>query len=310
MSKDRLVIIGGTGFVGRHFLSVISHLPDWDVVYAIHRTEPDWLRDSSVPKVRFDIDDASSLVPFLSSGCTVINLLRPDGSGWFEPAILRLLDACKQACVKRYIHVSSIDVFGAAPGSIVDASTTILPRTPYEREHAAAEKVVRAVDEAVFEVLVLRLGAVFGEGGLNIVSFVKEISGAPLWRLAARRLLYGNRRMHLVSVEKVVETLAFVATVPAITQGEIVLVTDDASSENNFGYLQDTMMQEFGRPSIRYLPHLPFALLGFLLRLRGVSNSNPMRRFKEQRLNEWNQPEAADFRKKLKLYIDYLRSAQ
>lgn len=310
MSKDRLVIIGGTGFVGRHFLSVISNLPDWDVVYAIHRTEPDWLRDSSVPKVRFDIDDASSLVPLLSSGCTVINLLRPDGSGWFEPAILRLLDACKQACVKRYIHVSSIDVFGAAAGSIVDASTTILPRTPYEREHAAAEKVVRAVDKIVFEVMILRLGAVFGEGGLNIASLVKEISGAPLWRLVARRLLYGDRRMYLVSVEKVVETLAFVAMVPSLIQGEVVLVTDDASPENNFGYLQDAMMRKFGRPSIHYLPHLPFALLGFLLRLRGVSNSNPTRRFHELRLGEWNQPETANFKNKLKLYIDYLRAVQ
>lgn len=310
MTKDKLVVLGGTGFVGRHFLDVIDSHANYHVVYAIHRTEPDWLSASNVDRARFDINDVQSLVPILAQGCTVINLLRPDGSGWFEPATRNILDACKQAQIKRYIHVSSIDVFGAAAGAEVSASTQILPRTPYEREHAASELLVRAVSAETFEALVLRLGAVFGEGGLNIVSFVQEIESAPVWRLAARRLLYGKRRMHLVSVEKVAQTLAFVATVSDIRQGEIVLVTDDAAPENNFGYLQDALMREFGRPSISCLPHFPFALLGLLLRARGVSNSNPMRRFNEVRLQEWDQPAPADFKRQLHAYIHYLKSAR
>jgi nucleoside-diphosphate-sugar epimerase len=165
---------------------------------------------------------------------------------------------------------------------------------------------VRAVVDD-FEVLVLRLGAVFGVGGLNIVSFVKEVSSAPLWKLALRRILYGKRRMHLVSVEKIVETLVFVVGVPRITQGEVILVTDDDSLENNFAYLQDVLMKSFGRPSLSLVPHLPSVILGILLRARGISNSNPMRRFQELRLAELGQKDGANFKRQLQRYVDYLR---
>ncbi|MDD1959924.1 MAG: NAD(P)-dependent oxidoreductase [Pseudomonas capeferrum] len=306
---NKLVVIGGSGFVGRHFLDSCSALRDTEVVYAIHRTEPDWLCAANVRIERFDVDDPESLAVILAPGCTVINLLRPDGSGWFEPAIVNVLKACEQVRVKRYVHVSSIDVFGAAPDPVVDAATPIQPRTPYEREHAAAEALVRAVAASRFEVLVLRLGAVFGDGGLNIVSFVREVSSAPAWKLGLRRVLYGPRRMHLVSVEKVGQTLVFVAQVPEIRQGEVVLVTDDAAAENNFGYLQDALLKAFGRPSISYLPHVPQALLGLLLRLRKVSNANPMRRFSEARLAEWRQPPTADFKQQLHRYIAVLKES-
>ncbi|UMY62930.1 NAD-dependent epimerase/dehydratase family protein [Pseudomonas sp. LS.1a] len=306
---NALVVIGGSGFVGRHFLDVCDELGDTEVIYAIHRTEPDWLSSAKVRVARFDVDDPAALAAILVPGCTVINLLRPDGSGWFEPAIVNVLKACEQVSIKRYVHVSSIDVFGAAPDAVVDAGTRLEPRTPYECEHAGAEALARAVPATSFEVVVLRLGAVFGDGGLNIVSFVREVSGAPAWKLALRRVLYGPRRMHLVSVEKVAQTLAFVACVPEVRQGEVVLVTDDAAPENNFGYLQDALMQAFGRPSISYLPHLPQALLGLLLRLRRISNANPMRRFSEQRLTEWQQPATADFKQQLQRYIALLRAS-
>ena len=306
---NKLVVIGGSGFVGHHFLNVIADLPDYQVIYAIHRSEPEWLAGAAVEREYFDVEKSASLRAILSKGCTVINLLRPDGSGWFEPVIRNVLEACGDACVKRYIHVSSIDVFGAVADPVVSAATIIEPKTPYEQEHAGAEALVRGIDAAVMEVIVLRLGAIFGEGGLNIVSFVNEVKSAPLWKLALRRLLYGKRRMHLVSVDKVVQTLAFVATVQTVRQGEVVLVTDDAAPENNFGYLQDAMMLEFQRSSIGYMPHVPLILLGLLLRARGISNSNPMRRFSEPRLEEWGQPETADFKQCLHRYIVHLRKS-
>ncbi len=305
-----LVVVGGSGFVGRHFLKVIGDLSEYQVVFAIHRTEPEWLASAPVQRVNFDIDDSASLRKVLPEGCTVINLLRPDGSGWFEAGIRNVLHACANARVKRYIHVSSIDVFGAAEEAVVSASTPIKPRTPYELEHAAAEALVKEVKSAVMEVVVLRLGAVFGEGGLNIVSFVEEVHGAPLWKLALRRLLYGKRRMHLVSVGKVVRTLAFFVTLPTVTQGAVVLVTDDASPENNFAYLQDEMMRAFQRSTISYVPHVPLALLGFLLKMRGISNSNPMRRFDEPRLEKWGQHTVCDFKQQLHSYIECLRKSR
>ena len=63
---NKLVVIGGSGFVGRHFLDSCSALRDTEVVYAIHRTEPDWLCAANVRIERFDVDDPESLAVILA----------------------------------------------------------------------------------------------------------------------------------------------------------------------------------------------------------------------------------------------------
>ncbi|WP_187645057.1 NAD-dependent epimerase/dehydratase family protein [Pseudomonas prosekii] len=306
---QRLVVIGGTGFVGRHLLDALSASSNsLEIIFAVHRNEPDWLKDSPMRVQRFDVENSASLQEMLTPGCTVLNLLRPDGSGWFLPAIEKVLVACRTAGIKRYIHVSSIDVFGASPASICTSSSPIVPVTPYEREHAAAEAIVRAVPGENFEALVLRLGAVFGVGGLNIVSFVKEVSSAPHWKLALRRSLYGARRMHLVSVEKVVEVLLFMITAEPIVQGEVIVVTEDFAPDNNFAFLQDTLMKAFGRRVFSHVPYIPPTVLRYVLNVRKVSNSDPMRRFRDDRLAELGMLDKGMFNSRLNNYVGYLRA--
>lgn len=303
--RQRLVVMGGTGFVGQHLIKTLVKCSDFDVVYAVHRSEPAWLSNYSIDVARLDVEDSHSIELVLGKNCTVLNLLRPDGKGWFGPAISNILQACQKAHVKRYIHISSIDVFGATSEVSISSNSSIHPITMYEREHANAENLVRITKD--FEVVVARLGAVFGDGGMNIVSFVNEVSRAPLWKLALRRFLYGERRMHLVSIAKVIDTLIFLARAPTLRQGEIILVTDDDSIDNNFAYLQDSLMRAFNRPPLLTVPHLPFAILKLLLKFRGVSNSNPARRFREHRLAELGQKETIEFSRELHIYIEHLR---
>jgi nucleoside-diphosphate-sugar epimerase len=307
--EQRIVVIGGTGFVGQHLLrSLVDCSKEFEIVFAVHRSEPRWLTESSIQVRYFDLDDSASLEQILNRGSIVLNLLRPDGTGWFLSAIKNVLRACGNAHVKRYIHISSIDVFGANQDSICTSSSQIVPITPYEREHAAAEKLVCAINAESFETLILRLGAVFGVGGLNIVSFVREVSSAPGWKLALRRSLYGVRRMHLVSVEKVVEVLLFITTAAPIVQGEVIVVTDDADADNNFAYLQDCLLEVFNRTAVLHIPYLPPQVLRLVLSARGVSNTNPMRRFHEGRLLQLGLSDSALFANRLKSYLSHLRA--
>src|SRR5690606_21486101 len=104
---------------------------------------------------------------------------------------------------------------------------------------------------------VLRLGAVFGAGGRNVVGFAKEMRHAPGWKLALRRALYGDRRMHLVSVETVADALVRAALAPAPLGSQVVLVTEDAAPDNNFAYVQDCLAEAFGRAALKSVPVLP-----------------------------------------------------
>jgi hypothetical protein len=153
------------------------------------------------------------------------------------------------------------------------------------------------------DVAIFRCGAIFGEGGRNVVAFAREAREAPLAKLALRRLLYGERRMHLVSVRRVAEVLvAAAADARVLRPRDTFLLTDDDAPENNFAFMQDRLMAAFARPSLAALPVLPPAALAGALRLRGIRHSHPRRRFVDPRLRDLAPPRAT-FAEDLDRYI-------
>src|SRR5436190_15762673 len=124
-SNKRLVVIGGTGFVGRHLLNALHKNAQYDVIYAIHRSIPDWLKNETIETAQFDVENIQSIVDLLARDCIVINLLRPDGKGWFTKVIENIVKACQIARIRRYIHISSIDVYGSSQSKVITSTTPI-----------------------------------------------------------------------------------------------------------------------------------------------------------------------------------------
>lgn len=277
----RVVVLGGSGFVGRRLAQELAGRAAGRPVYVIHRSRPDWLAAAPVEARTISLDDAAGLRMAIEGAGAVVNLLRPDGSGWYAGLLRSLLPAVAAAGVGRLLHVSSIDVYGSAPGRLIDEDTPPVPQTPYAREHLEAERLARA---AMPRTVVLRLGAVFGPGGRNVVAFAREAQCAPLWRLTARRALYARRRMHLVSVEAVCAIVADLALGSRPAAHGTILVTDDDDERNNFAFMQDVLASAFGRGVPAGLPMLPAPVLEALLRLRGKPAELVRRRFSGERM--------------------------
>jgi nucleoside-diphosphate-sugar epimerase len=271
----------------------------------LHRGRPDWVGRHPVDAVAVDLEQHDALVRGLEQADAVINMLRPDGNGWHEAAASRLIAAATAANVTRYVHVSSIDVYGSAGAERLDEDSPIEPQTPYEREHAAAEALaLRSADR--LDLGIVRLGAVFGVGGRNIVAFADAMRQAHPLVLSARRSLYGERRMHLISVEAVAHILFFLSTVRHRLGGRVYLAVDDDEPGNNFATIHDELADAFGRPRRHWLPQLPPALLKALLALRGRSNANPMRRFSSARLADLGFNHDRMFSERLHAYVKVL----
>lgn len=218
-----------------------------------------------------------------------------------------LVSSLAQTSIRRYIHCSSIDVYGRTPTSPITEETVPDPRSPYEREHFAAEALAGA---AGCDACIVRLGAVFGPGGRNVTLFVNEAQSAPMAKLVLRRALYGQRRLHLVSVEKVVDALHFLAQREGQLGCKHLLLTDDDAPENNFEFLQDSLARAFGRPPLAWVPTLPGPGLRLILMLRGAPNIDPMRRFAGERLRSLGFAADVDFRSRLCRYINGARAAK
>jgi nucleoside-diphosphate-sugar epimerase len=275
---SEVVILGGTGFVGRVLAETwpAGQRPR----YLVHRSFPDWLSSSGITVQRVDLDDPADVRAALAGANVLINLLRPDGQGWYPELLRRLGSSFREAGLRRCVHASSIDVYAGSDQALIDEETHVRPFSPYEKEHCEAERIIAA---AFPEAAILRLGAVFGPGGRNVVSFAQEMAHASFAKLALRRALYGERRMYLVSAGLVARALAHFALDVYVDGRMVVMVTQDDDPDNNFAFLQDILAESFGRQSLRNVPALPPALLRLALRLRGLPSQSVGRRFSAQK---------------------------
>jgi nucleoside-diphosphate-sugar epimerase len=299
--KWPLAVLGGTGFVGRALVERWPRGERADIRLIVHRSRPSWIDTCGVDVRTADNDE--EMVEAVSDSAVVINLLRPGGDGWLEAVTSRIVAQAAETGVRRLLHCSSIDVYGSVAADWIDEETVPQPRTAYEREHLAAEELAAS---APVETCIVRLGAVFGPGGRNLVALAREVRDAPRTRLMVRRALYGNRRMHLVSIAKAADSLRFLALTDRPLRAERVLVTDDDAPENNFMFVQDLLLGAFGRPKLSWMPTLPDSMMAIGLRLRGRSNSNPRRRFATTKLAALGFHSNETFRTQLEKYAEML----
>ena len=275
---ERVVVLGGTGFVG----AVLAERWPADAtppIYLVHRSRPGWIDRQAIKSVPVDLEDPSSVAGALGTGATIVNLLRPDGSGWYPKVIEMLAPLFARSGARRCVHASSIDVYQDTASPVVSEATEPSPRGAYEKDHLAAEAMLTCKFD---KTVILRLGAVFGVGGRNVTALAREMASAPNLTLWVRRALYGERRMHLVSVETVCDALISAALSETLPY-RLVLVTDDGAKENNFAFVQDALATAFGRSVPHAVPNIPRSVLRLLLRLRGLPIAGIDRRFSNER---------------------------
>ncbi|TIM23906.1 MAG: hypothetical protein E5Y74_04010 [Mesorhizobium sp.] len=195
---------------------------------------------------------------------------------WLNQAGVNVKKADLEDSAEMLAALSGYDV-------MIDEATLPCALSPYEQEHLIGEAILTG---SFAETIVLRLGAIFGCGGRNLVTLAEEMKQAPSWKIALRRALYGERRMHLVSVETVAQALVKLAFDRKIHGSQIVLVTDDSDPNNNFAFVQDRFALAFGREFPKFGPTSPRFFLRFLLRLRGLPAHAIDRRFSAIRATE------------------------
>ncbi len=127
----RVLVVGASSFTGRHFCEHASN-KGADVIKASLRT---W----SLPKVM----DVDYVVNFAA-----LNVVAPS---WQYPGAYmrvnviettRLLDWLLEQSIKKYVHISTPEVYGNVKGKITEA-VPLQPSTPYAVSRAASEHMAR-----------------------------------------------------------------------------------------------------------------------------------------------------------------------
>ena len=189
----RILVLGGTGFVGRDVCEKASQL-QCRVTVPTRRMESakavwslPW-----VDPIQADIHDQAALTRLVHGHDAVVNLVailhgtQAEFSRVHVELVQKLVNACKTAGVKRVVHVSAL---GAATGAA----------SMYQRSKAQGEAVLAA---SGLDVSIIRPSVIFGAGDQFLNLFAKLQAVFPIIPLAG-----AEARFQPVWVEDVAQAI-------------------------------------------------------------------------------------------------------
>lgn len=216
----KVLVTGGTGFLGRHLVQRL--LREGDTVWVLARTPQPIadLQNLGVHPVRGDVRDWSSLRKAVQGKDAVFHCagkVEPTGRwlDYLEVNVLgteRVIQAAIEHGLKRIIHVSSIGIYGPRPeGTVISEADGYDPnpgsRGFYTRSKIEADQIALwYAREYSAPVTVIRPGTIYGPGGKgNLVR-----AGVQIGRL---NVIFGDgsNLLPLTYVENVVDALVLAA---------------------------------------------------------------------------------------------------
>lgn len=172
-----ILVLGGTGFVGRHVVARLS--ADGHRVIVPTRRRERARAIQLLPTVvvaEADVHDPAKLAALVARADTVVNLvgiLHEEGGATFQRAHVELprsvVAACKAAGVRRLVHMSALGAAADGPSR-------------YQRSKGEAEALVMA---SGLDWTILRPSVIFGRGDSFLTMFAKLVALLPVVALAS-----------------------------------------------------------------------------------------------------------------------------
>lgn len=174
-----VAVTGAAGFIGGRAVERLVLERD-DHVRAVVRNYGRLARLSPLPQRRLefwtaDVTDVSAMSAALE-GCTAVVHCAYGNAGSVDEryrttvdGTLAVLTAAREAGVRRFVHVSTSEVYDSSTLDVLDESAPSLPDDPtdmeYERQKLAAERFVLAASDGGMDCVVLQPGVVYGPWG-------------------------------------------------------------------------------------------------------------------------------------------------
>lgn len=286
-----IAITGASGVIGQALVAELVRDTDFAVRVLSRNPQRDLnnkIFPDNVTIVEGDLLDIGSLSNLLLPDCVVIHLAYLWNAGETENLNVtrNLLTVCRDTGIKRFIHCSTAAVVGRTGVNKITEDTICQPVTEYGITKLKIEQqIIKAADDNVFDVVVLRPTAVFGREGEQLRKLINDLMGRNVWLNYAKSCLFGKRKMNLVHMANVIAAVVFFVRIEKSLNGSIFILSDDDDPKNNFSDVEQFLMnalniKKYPLPKII----LPTWILSTLLVIRGRNNINPMCEYDSSKL--------------------------
>lgn len=185
----KLLITGATGFIGsrlalharrQHIPFVAAGMINTPVEQARLRQ----LQDAGINVLVGNLRDAAFARSAVEGCDAVIHLAAAQHESnvseqYFHDVNVHatrcLLDACVAAKVSRFVHGSTIGVYGSADGCLLNEDSPLCPLNPYGRSKLRAEALVREYADRI-ETTIVRISETYGPGDMRLLKLFRAIA--------------------------------------------------------------------------------------------------------------------------------------
>ncbi|MGB5391843.1 MAG: NAD-dependent epimerase/dehydratase family protein [Thermoanaerobaculia bacterium] len=235
MAEGKVLVTGAGGFIGSHLTEAL--LEAGRAVRALDLNLDRIQHLALTPNLQAltcDIRDKKAVDKALAGVCTVFHLAAahlgastPDTE--FQQvnvdAVKNLVSTANRAGVQRFIHCSSVGVFGRIENPPADETTICRPELTYERTKLEGEKsVLEQGKSGELQVVVLRPVWVYGPGCGRTEKLFRAISKGRF--VVAGR---GRTLRHCIYIRDMIDALLLAETSLAAS-GEVIIVGDQEAT--------------------------------------------------------------------------------
>jgi len=266
----KVVITGGTGFIGSRLAVRCAGAGDSVTVLGQENTPAEaanraWLEGQGVAIVAGSVTDAGAVARCVDGAEAVYHLAAAQHEAhrsdrhFHEVNVSgtqRMLEAAGRAGARRFVHGSTIGVYGAL-GGLIDERSPCQPDNIYGRTKLAGEQCVREFAGSM-ETVIVRISETYGAGDRRLLKLFRAIDRGRFFMIGGGRNLH-----HPVYIDDLVDGMRAAAIHPGAAGGLCVLAGPRAVSTAD---MAAAIAAALGRPPPRLnLPLWPFMAAAWLL---------------------------------------------
>jgi nucleoside-diphosphate-sugar epimerase len=220
---NRIVILGGSSFIGSKILSDIECMEISVLATTRKKVSPYSNSGSLVNWVQCDPILPGSLNTILEPADIVINLIYTGISELDNAIALNLILASETIMLSQIIHCSTACLGEVKHSKIISEDSTYYASTKYEIEKTNLESMLsKSIASSILTIV--RPAVVFGKGGRNLSIFISRAKSKRHLANFLSIFFFGTRQMHLVPVDQVSQEIINLAGKDPLHCPDIILI--------------------------------------------------------------------------------------